>query len=214
MLRDVDLSEISDGKLYGNNDMAKADCGGCTGCSDCCRGMGNSIVLDPLDVHRLCAGSGKNFEELMEASVELNVVDGIVLPNLKMTGKNESCFYLDLEGRCSIHPYRPGICRLFPLGRFYENGTFRYFIQTHECPNPNKTKVKIRKWIDTPDIKKYEKYISDWHYYLKNLQEQIMSGGSENISETSMQILKTFYLMPYHPEQDFYEQFYKRLRNL
>ena len=39
MLRDIDLAEVSDGKLYTNNDMAKTDCGGCTGCSDCCRGM-------------------------------------------------------------------------------------------------------------------------------------------------------------------------------
>lgn len=53
MLRNVDLSEISDGKLYDANDMVKADCKGCEGCSACCRGMGKSIVLDPLDVHRL-----------------------------------------------------------------------------------------------------------------------------------------------------------------
>lgn len=56
MLREVDLNEISDGKLYNSNDMVKADCGGCMGCSSCCQGMGNSIILDPLDLHRLCTG--------------------------------------------------------------------------------------------------------------------------------------------------------------
>ena len=77
MLRDIDLTEISDGKLYSNNDMVKADCGGCKGCSDCCHGMGNSVVLDPLDMHRLCTGLGKTFEEFMTDSIELNVVDGM-----------------------------------------------------------------------------------------------------------------------------------------
>jgi len=212
MLRAINLKEVSDGKLYGSNDMAKTDCGGCQGCSACCHAMGSSIVLDPLDIHRICTGTGKTFEELMAQSIELNVVDGIVLPNLKMTGTDEACSFLNTEGRCSIHAHRPGICRLFPLGRFYENGSFQYFIQVHECPKPNKSKIKIRKWLDTPDIKKYEQYISDWHYHLKKLQEQAMSGDiGENVKSLSMQVLKTFYLTPYNPEQDFYTEFYKRL---
>lgn len=46
MRRNVDLNEISDGKLYTSNDMVKADCYECQGCSACCRGMGKSIILD------------------------------------------------------------------------------------------------------------------------------------------------------------------------
>ena len=42
MDREIDMKEVSDGKLYGLRDMVKADCGGCEGCSDCCRGMGTS----------------------------------------------------------------------------------------------------------------------------------------------------------------------------
>ncbi|MBP3902148.1 MAG: YkgJ family cysteine cluster protein, partial [Blautia sp.] len=54
MLRNESLEEIWDGKLYTLNDMVKADCQGCKGCSDCCRGMDDTVVLDPLDVHRIC----------------------------------------------------------------------------------------------------------------------------------------------------------------
>lgn len=53
MKREIDLNEISDGRRYGANDMVKADCGDCKGCFDCCKGMGESIVLDPYDVYRL-----------------------------------------------------------------------------------------------------------------------------------------------------------------
>ncbi len=56
MLRDIDLNEISDGRLYTANDMVKADCMGCQGCASCCQGMGDSIVLDPYDMYRLCMG--------------------------------------------------------------------------------------------------------------------------------------------------------------
>ena len=102
MKRNVSLAEISDGRLYKANDMVKADCGGCNGCSRCCHGMGNSIILDPYDVYRMTTGMGKSMQELLAASVELNVVDGVILPNLKMQGTKEACAYLDEEGRCSI----------------------------------------------------------------------------------------------------------------
>ena len=54
MLRELDMGAISDGRLYRHSDMVKAGCNDCKGCSDCCRGMGNSIVLDPFDVYQLC----------------------------------------------------------------------------------------------------------------------------------------------------------------
>lgn len=46
MRREVDINDISDGKLYELDDMVKADCGGCNGCFSCCMGMGESIILE------------------------------------------------------------------------------------------------------------------------------------------------------------------------
>ena len=138
MLREVSLEEISDGRLYTLNDMAKLGCNDCAGCSSCCRGMGNTIVLDPYDVWRLTGGLGVSLQQLLAGHLELNVVDGIILPNLKLAGDSEQCTFLNGEGRCSIHPHRPGICRLFPLGRYYEEDGFHYILQTHECEKQNR----------------------------------------------------------------------------
>ena len=33
MERNIDMKEVSDGRLYTSNDLVKADCGGCEGCS-------------------------------------------------------------------------------------------------------------------------------------------------------------------------------------
>ena len=95
MLREIDLDKVSDGRLYRSSDMAKTGCNGCNGCSSCCRGMGNSIVLDPMDTHRLCTGLQKSCEELLKSSLELNVVDGVILPNLRMTTEEETCVFLN-----------------------------------------------------------------------------------------------------------------------
>ena len=71
MEREIPAEDLK--KLYGSNDMVKADCGGCKGCSSCCSGMGESIVLDPLDIHFLKTNLGISFEELMQERIELNV---------------------------------------------------------------------------------------------------------------------------------------------
>ena len=214
MERNVTMAEISDGKLYSRDDMVKAGCDDCRGCSACCHGMGNSIVLDPYDVYRLTALRGDTLEHLLEEKkVEWNVVDGQILPNLALrSGADEACGFLDEAGRCRIHAYRPGICRLFPLGRFYENGSFQYFLQIHECKKENRTKVKVKKWIDIPDPARHDKFISDWHAYLKK-QEEILENDSSDESRkaVSMGILNTFYVRNYDRTRDFYEQFYERL---
>jgi Fe-S-cluster containining protein len=212
MKRDIDWKEISDGKLYSLNDMVKADCGDCKDCSACCQGMGQSVTLDPLDCFRLTVNLNCTMEELLTDKLELHVVDGIVLPNLKMGGNEERCGFLNQEGRCGIHGFRPGICRLFPLGRIYDEQGFQYFLQVHECRKENRSKVKVRKWIDTPDVKRYEKFVSDWHFFLKRLEREMEENEDQTLAnKISMYVLKQFYLMPYEKDQDFYDQFGKRL---
>lgn len=213
MLRYVDLKEISDGRLYTANDMVKAGCGDCEGCSACCENMADTIVLDPLDVFRLEIRLDCGFQELLADRIELGVVDGVILPHMKISGEPARCSFLNGEGRCEIHEARPGFCRLFPLGRFYEDGEFRYFLQTKECRKGNRTKVKVRKWIDTPDFEKYEKFVSDWHYYVKGFQDRITEGKEEAdfAKKASLLILENFYQMSFDENADFYQQFYERL---
>lgn len=210
MIREVSIEEISDGKLYTANDMVKADCQDCRGCSACCHGMGESIVLNPLDVYRLKVGLGKSFEELLENCLELNVCDGLILPNLKMSGPNEACTFLNSEGRCTIHSFRPGICRIFPLGRFYEGDSFKYFLQVYECKNKNRSKIKVKKWVDEPQLPKHEAFISHWHYYLKQFQIGGERYDEEQAKKISMHLLTEFYVKEYDTERDFYEQYYER----
>lgn len=216
MLRYVDLAQISDGKLYTANDMVKAGCGDCEGCSACCENMADTIVLDPLDVFRLSSRLGRTFQELLTDRIELGVVDGIILPHMKISGEPARCSFLNLQGRCEIHDFRPGFCRLFPLGRYYADGSFQYFLQTRECKKANRTKVKVRKWIDTPDFERYEAFVRDWHYYLKGFQDKIAAGGQapDFAKKVSLLILENFYQHSFHEGEDFYEQFYSRMKNL
>ena len=213
MKRNVDISEISDGRLYSSNDMVKADTGGCIGCSACCHGMGDTIILDPYDVARLCEALQISFEELLQNNAQLNIVDGIILPNLKMAGEEQACTFLNQDGRCRIHQARPGVCRLFPLGRYYEGRDFRYFLQIHECQKSGRAKVKVKKWVDTPRLAAYEEYILSWHYFLEDAQHILNQSGTDALrKQVNMYLLKQFYSKPWESGPDFYLQFAERLR--
>ena len=210
MKRDIDIKDISDGKLYTANDMVKTDCHDCIGCSDCCRGMGSSILLDPMDIWRLTSNLQTDFNSLLDKYIELGMVDGLIMPNLKLAGDGESCSFLTAEGRCGIHTFRPGICRLFPLGRIYEENGFKYFLQIHECAKTDKTKIKVKKWLGIPDIKSYEKFVWDWHDFVNKCEEALVELEEGQQKILTLYLLKTFYQTTY-PADDFYTEFYQRL---
>ena len=213
MERNIDINEITDGKRYGLNDLVRVGCNDCAGCFACCQGMGGSIVIDPYDCYRLTKGLNQSFEVLLQEKLELNVVDGVILPNLKMQSGSDACAFLNEEGRCSIHPHRPGICRIFPLGRLYEDDGFDYVLQVHECKKENKTKVKVQKWIDTPDAKENEAFILSWHRFIKRVQKYMKTTSNEQTAkQLSLFILNLFFVKPYDTERSFYVQFEERMK--
>ena len=143
MERYCELNEISDGKLYTSEDLVKVGSNGCQGCSVCCKTVGESILLDPFDIYEMTSHLGVSVQELLAAKLELHVVDGLILPNIKTENSEGGCGFLDEDGRCNIHSFRPGFCRMFPLGRYYEKNSFHYIIQVHECPYKEKKEVRV-----------------------------------------------------------------------
>lgn len=211
MLRETTLSEISDGKQYTANDLVRTDTLGCDGCHACCCHMEDTILLDPYDACCLCNGLQTSFSQLLTKQVSLTLVDGIILPHLAMDTARDCCSFLDAQGRCQIHSFRPGFCRLFPLGRFYDGKGFTYILQTNQCTKQHLSKVKVKQWIGAKDIKRYEAFICQWHYFLRDVATQA-AGLSETLQKTlQTYLLKSFYLTPYQPDVDFYEQFSARL---
>ena len=218
MERNIDLTEISDGRLYTANDMVKIGCGGCAGCSECCKTVDDTIVLDPYDIFQLEQALNTGFDSLLASRIELSITDGIILPHLKIRPNGLGCTFLDEAGRCSIHDHRPGFCRMFPMGRIYENGDFKYFLQVNECRYPDKTKVKLKKWLGIPSLPRYEQYIKDWHFFLKNVQHILQETKDDKSAKNiHMHLLNQFFVTPYNTtkaqeeQSDFYTQFDERL---
>lgn len=69
-----------------------------------------------------------------------------------------------------------------------------------------------RRWLDTPELGKYEAFTNEWHYYLKEKQNEARRTEDDALQQQiSMGILKLFYLLPYDTKTDFYAQFAARM---
>lgn len=210
MIRNVDINDISDGRFYEPDDLVKIGCHDCAGCSSCCHDM-EALILDPMDVYRLVKGLGKSFEDFLGQEVELARAGGLILPKISMKAQEGACFFLNEEGRCSIHPFRPGLCRLFPMGRLYEEDGFHYFLQANECGKKNRYKVKLRDWIDTPDLESYHAFLLSWHSFTKKLGEKTPLLTDESRQQVLTYVLRLFYQLSWQPS-DFYLQYDARMQ--
>lgn len=212
-----------DGKIYKNNDEAPIDCNDCSGCSSCCHLMGDTIIQDPFDLWlfssnmRLAGGMPISFEILIseDGPWELSVQDGLILPNIKMV-EDGRCPFLNEAGRCSIHKIRSGLCRLFPLGRgFDEDGTISYYVLNSELgceklKGPGNM-VNITKWLGYDDIKTYEKITYMWHDIKKKVSGKNYS--VEDMATVQANFLQHFYVKRYNAKniREFYDEFAGRI---
>lgn len=202
-------------RLLTSRDMAKISCPSCLGCGACCRDMGDSIRLDPYDIYLLTENLGRSFSDLLNTSIALHTEEGLVLPHLLMKEDEKGpacCAFLDREGRCSVHSFRPGLCRLFPLGRDYDGRSFSYFIVEGACNMPGRSKVRISTWLGYEDLASYEAFTSRWHYFVKDMQKTLLeSQDPEGSRQLALYILQKFYVQPWNPDRGFFPEFEERL---
>lgn len=204
------LEEISDGKLYDIQDTVKADTCGCNGCSDCCCDVGDLVVLTPFDVYEIVNYLDVEFDELLGDKIELRENNKVLLPYLKMQDDNKNCSFLNKDGRCTIHSKRPNICRLFPLGRVYNDDNFKYFLQVGNCPKENLKDVKVSEWIGIENYDNNKKFILEWHKFIKALTFRLKFVRDEKeLEEINQILLDSCYRI--NIKEDFYSVFLKHL---
>lgn len=202
------LEGISDGKIYDYEDWVEADAGGCEGCSACCHHVGDLVGLTPFDVYEITQYLGEPFKALQDKHFALREEKKVLLPYLKMQGADEACSFLNEAGRCQIHSHRPNICRLFPLGRIYENDGFKYFLQVASCTKPKLEKVQVKNWVGIAHYEENKAFIFEWHQLIKALQFRLkFVRDEEALADFNNYLLETFYQLEVKPGENFYIAF-------
>ena len=164
------------------DDHADIECNDCIGCENsCCRELSSSITLDSFDMALLKRGLGKSFDELLEENLsEFKMINGAPVPILGNKPDKSECVFLREDGRGSIHPYRAGICRMYPLARLWQgNGNFAYYLQPGECTHRTTKSTKVADWLGYEDMEAYEKEIKAYHARLKEHRMQYISATAQ-----------------------------------
>ncbi len=87
------------------------------GCSANCCTKSAPIVLNPYEISLICRESGISYEYLLDI-VETERANAFPLV---MLSRDPSCHFWSGQG-CRIYAARPLACRLYPLGRVFDNG--------------------------------------------------------------------------------------------
>jgi uncharacterized protein len=97
----------------------------CRRCSRCCQNK--YIQLDPYEVARLARARNEKISQF-RAAWTING-EGTALRQ-KQDG---TCVFLGPQG-CEVHPHRPLVCRLYPLGRHLRSDGFEYYTMQEGHP--------------------------------------------------------------------------------
>lgn len=153
--------------VIGDNDTFDFKCDQCGRC--CTGGTIETILFKPYDIYKLSKGLNKNPIDIVNSYGDLYIGEGSGFPIVRLDGKLTFDFQegplmvcpfreeLD-DGRkiCGVHNFKPGSCRLFPLGRVSahnkETGKpegVHYFLQEVNCGEKGEIHT-IKDWIGDP----------------------------------------------------------------
>lgn len=91
----------------------------CNRCRRCCSRY--MIQVNPYEIIHIAAHFGISTTEVLERYVQPD------RPWLKRA-EDGACVFMNDAG-CGIHPHRPGVCRVYPLGGRYDENQQQYFFR-------------------------------------------------------------------------------------
>jgi Fe-S-cluster containining protein len=128
----------------------------CAQCLHCC--CHKKIQVNPYEIARLAMNRGLSTAEF----IELYTHESGTILNCEEDG---TCVFLDSKG-CSVHPDRPFVCRLYPLGRHVRSSGEERFseIEPHQdCKGVYSDNGTITAYLDSqgarPFIEAADKYL-------------------------------------------------------
>jgi len=182
---------------------------GCNMCGKCCRER-EDILLTPLDLFKIAKYLNKSILEVISEYCEgyEGAESKIPVVRIKPREYRRTCPFS--KGKCLIHPVKPAVCALYPLGRMTNEETkeFTYFLQPVPCGNKKQTQT-VRQWLDGFSILAEEEFTIMWHRRVGEISailRELYSKLSFNHDAINSMLLLNLYVM-YDLEKDFMPQF-------
>jgi Fe-S-cluster containining protein len=138
----------TEARVLTESDLLQLTCGA-AGCSSTCCKATAPIVLNPYEIARICKATHLSYEDLLDI-LDTDRAKGFPLV---MLPRDPACHFWTATG-CRIYEARPLACRLFPLGRVFENDrSYIVLPEVNRCaglvPAPSRTVAAYLQEQDT-----------------------------------------------------------------
>jgi len=157
----------------------------CEACGNCCRKRAEPILLTGIDILNIARAKQITTRDVIEKYTTTYIGGSSKLPLavLKEREYDGSCSFLR-AGKCSIQNDKPIVCRMYPLGRYFDprDDSVNYFMIDGgaQCGNPDTAKTwTLKEWLDAFDIKKYDDDTLVWNQVLVNLTKIFIKATSQ-----------------------------------
>ncbi len=149
-------------------DLVGLSCGP-GGCAATCCKNGPPIVLNPYEISMICKESGRSYEDLLDI-VESERMNGLPLV---MLPRDPVCHFWTETG-CRIYRARPLACRLFPLGRVFDNGRSHIVLPGRNIcaglvPSPSRT---LADYLKEQDTKTHIEMADRWIEFVTEMEQR------------------------------------------
>lgn len=126
---------------------------GCNSCGKCCRDR-EDILLKPNDLYSMAKALNKEPIDIIHycnTYVGNNSNVPIIAIKFRPTTTGTICPFLkkvdDKTYHCRVHSGKPGVCRIYPLGRIEVKDEITYIIQDIKCvTEEEKIETTINEW--------------------------------------------------------------------
>ena len=137
----------------------------CKRCSFCCD---NTIIqLYPFDIKNICNALNIITTEFHQHSIFKLDKDNILRCILKNRPK---CPFND-NSNCKIYSSRPIRCRLFPIGRIFQNNEIQYVLSDKKCIGfDTGHKQTIKEWLEQEKVTEYDELTKKWNNFIIKLK--------------------------------------------
>lgn len=168
------LNEIR-GNLVGPEDTFTF---GCKMCGNCCRKRSEAIVITGYDLYNIAKANNMEATEALIKFTDCYRGTDSHLPVICLKERLDGSCSLLRKGKCTVQKDKPVVCRLYPLGRFFDGKEHRYFKQK-ACTGNGET-IKVKDWLEEFGIAELDEVGELWAKLLMSAAMYMRSIETKN----------------------------------
>lgn len=167
---------------------------GCKQCGNCCRSREEPIILMGYDVYNMAQSLNLSPTDTLVKYTECVLGTDSNLPVVILKERLDGSCSLLRKGKCSIQEDKPMVCRIYPLGRFFDGKQFKY-IRQNACKGDG-TPVKVIDWLTSFKVLEQEEDALLWHDMLMSCvmyMQRLLKKNPKQVEAFQKSCLYVFY---------------------